>query len=133
MIRYIWRAKVSFRSLFDGADCAVFAFEKKQRISFADNYILDLGDEDGMVASVLDSVESALEVGEGTAQHRGTVCRTIKFCPGFFFSSGVDPFGVGVVLRDHLLVFAKNIYAKALAFIEMSMSAGPPVDANQYQ
>jgi len=98
-----------------------------------DDDVFDYGDEDGVVASVFGGVESTFEIGQRAVEHGSSVGCADEARSGFGFGVLVGTVGAGVVLGDGALIFAEDVDAEAFFGMQMGVSAGVVIDADQDQ
>jgi hypothetical protein len=122
-----------FGRVLSVADFVVFAFEEEERAAGAYDNFFDFGDEDGVVAGVLCTVETALEVGEGSVEDGCAVASAVEDGTGFFGGAIVGAGRARVVFGDQMLVFGQDVHAETLLGVEVGVSAGALVDANENQ
>jgi len=109
----------------------VLSAEVEQRISFAHDYIFYFGDKDCVVAGILDTVQTALEIGQRAVQHRRAMNRPIEACSGFLFRLLVGGRGARIIFRDCPLVFSQNVDPETFLGMEMAVRPRPVIHADQ--
>jgi len=109
----------------------VLPAEVEQRISFAHDYIFYFGNKDCVVAGILNTVQTALEIGHRAVQNRGAMSGAIEACPGLLFRVLVSRRGTRVILGDCPLVFGQNVHPETFFGMEMAVRARPMIHADQ--
>ncbi len=105
----------------------------EQRIASAHHDFLDFRDENGVVARILRAMQPALEVGQSAVEHRSPMGGAIKVRPRLALGVAMVLGRARVVFGNGPLALGQHIHSKPLLGMQVSVSSGALVHANQHQ
>ena len=114
------------------AEHAVRRLKVEQWATFAEDNILDLSNEDGVVTCILRGMQAALEVGESTMKDRRAMLGAVE-TGACGIGYVVMPRSSCIVLGDGVLILGQHVNAEALPGAQVSVRASPLVHTNQHQ
>lgn len=115
------------------SDFAVLAAEEQKRAAISHDDLFDLGDEDGVIAGILSSVQPAFQVGQRAMQNRRAVLGAFEARSSFFGSPVVRSHGARVVLRNCALAFGQDVHTETLLRVQVGVRAGALINADEHQ
>ena len=115
------------------ANFAVLAAKEEQRLSIANDDLLDLSDEDGVITGVLRRVQAAFQICQRAMQNGRAVLRALKARACFLGSTIVGSCRARIILRNGTLILRQYVHPEALLGVQMCMGASALIDAHQHQ
>jgi len=120
-------------SLDGSADLPVLALEEEERLALVHHNVLDLGDKNRVVACILRSVQTTLQVGQSATQDRGAKSSALESGAGFFGRAIVRARGPSVILGNRPLILRQDICAETFLRMKVRVGARALVHAHQHE
>ena len=115
------------------ADFAVLAAKEEQRLSIANDDLLDLGDEDGVITGVLRGVQAALQICQRAVQNGRTVPGALKARACFFGGAVMRACRTRIVFRNGALILCQHVHPETLLGVQVGVGTGALIDTHKHQ